>query len=147
MEDCLRSAAGDVLRNMAPQSKPTLVPSLANLSKHSIFIPPSTSNSKPEADWELLDAPEDDVPLKTSRVVVRDKDLIVAHGKEVRIASTGGDGWEVHDGRLGRYKVSRVLQTAELGLRCDVRCGGGRRTADDRRCGRPTLTSRSSACF
>jgi nucleoporin NUP82 len=89
---------------MAPA--PTLVPSLANLSKHSIFIPPVTSKTKPEPDWELLDAPEDDVPLKTSRMVVRDKDLIVAHGKEIRIANTGGDGWEVHDGQLGWYKVS-----------------------------------------
>ena len=93
-------------------STPTLVPSLANLSKHSIFIPPVTT--KPEADWELLDAPDDDVPLKTSRMVVRDKDLIVAHGKEVRISNTGGDGWEVHDGHLGWYKVSRpVIRKAQ----------------------------------
>lgn len=98
---------------MASTPTPTLVPSLANLSKHSIFIPPVTS-TKPEADWELLDAPDDDVPLKTSRMVVRDKDLIVAHGKEVRISNTGGDGWEVHDGHLGWYKVSRpVIRKAQ----------------------------------
>lgn len=90
----------------------SLVPSLSALGQHSIFIPPSLSKTRPEPDWELLDAPadDDDVPLKTSRMVVRDKDLIVAHGSEIRVAYTGGQDWEVHDGQLGRYKVSPALR-------------------------------------
>jgi hypothetical protein len=36
---------------------------------------------------------------------VRDKDLLVAFGREVRISSLS-QAWEVHDGAVGSYKVS-----------------------------------------
>lgn len=37
---------------------------------------------------------------------MRDKDLLVAVGKDVRMTSLGGgEGWDVKDGVVGSYKV------------------------------------------
>lgn len=54
---------------------------------------------------------DDPVPLKSSKMALRDKDLIVAHGKEIRMTSIADDNWDVVDGQLGRYKVRRVELT------------------------------------
>lgn len=82
-----------------------LPPSLSNLPHHAIFVPPS---SKGKEDWELV-APE--YAPKTSKVVMREKDLIVAHDSEVRMAHLG-EGWDVVDTSAGKYKVSVVFSRA-----------------------------------
>ncbi len=81
--------------------------SLSTLSSHSIFLSPSSSCST-EDDWELVDRPtEPDNGQKTNRMAMREKDLFVAVGKEVRMSSLGGEeGWEVKDGKVGSYKAS-----------------------------------------
>ncbi|KAK4686952.1 nucleoporin NUP82, partial [Tremellales sp. Uapishka_1] len=86
--------------------------SLAYLHSHSIFnpssSPPSTSTLD---DWEFLEKPSENVvPQKHGRIVMRDKDLIVAVGHEIRMTSlSSGEGWEVRDGRIGNYKVGSGL--------------------------------------
>ncbi|WVQ96138.1 hypothetical protein IAU59_003240 [Kwoniella sp. CBS 9459] len=87
--------------------------SLNTLRSHSIFLPSSASSSSStaaaaDAEWELIDKPTDDlVGQKTSRMVIRDKDLIVAMGREVRMMSLGSGEreWEVKDGKVGTYKT------------------------------------------
>nr|XP_019043367.1 hypothetical protein I302_07943 [Kwoniella bestiolae CBS 10118]OCF22297.1 hypothetical protein I302_07943 [Kwoniella bestiolae CBS 10118] len=82
--------------------------SLPFLRSHSIFIPPSSSTStSQDGEWELVDRPTDDlVGQKYGRMVMRDKDLLVGMGKEVRMMSLAGGegGWEVKDGKVGSYK-------------------------------------------
>lgn len=83
-------------------------PSLSSLHAHSIFVPSNTSSKGDNEKWEILDGPYDlSVPLKKQRIVTRDKDIIVAHGNEIRMASLAGDGWDVIDGSIGTYRVSR----------------------------------------
>ncbi|WWC95514.1 hypothetical protein V866_002379 [Kwoniella sp. B9012] len=84
--------------------------SLPFLRSHSIFIPPSSSStSTSQDDWELVDKPTDDlVGQKYGRMVMRDKDLLVAMGKEIRmmsLAGSGEGGWEVKEGKVGSYKT------------------------------------------
>ncbi|WVF68598.1 hypothetical protein IAT40_003367 [Kwoniella sp. CBS 6097] len=93
--------------------------SLNTLRSHSIFLPSSVFSSSStaaavDAEWELVDKPTDDlVGQKMSRMVMRDKDLIVAMGREVRMMSLGSGEreWEVKDGRVGTY---RTLQASAL---------------------------------
>lgn len=82
----------------------TSVPvNLAALPAHSIF----ESGKKKQDDWELVDAPTDGlVGTKTSRMVIRDKDLIVASGSEIRMCSLAGQSWTVEEGHVGTYQVS-----------------------------------------
>ncbi|OCF77935.1 hypothetical protein I204_01939 [Kwoniella mangroviensis CBS 8886] len=85
--------------------------SLPFLRSHSIFIPPSSSSTSTsqDGDWELVDKPTDDlVGQKYGRMVMRDKDLLVAMGKEIRmmsLAAGGEGGWEVKEGKVGHYKT------------------------------------------
>lgn len=84
----------------------TLPFSLETLRSHAIFVPPASSSTD-EDGWELVDSGNDGLPApKTARIAVRDKDLLVAFGKEVRMTSLAGEAWEVHDGTVGGYKVS-----------------------------------------
>lgn len=86
----------------------TIPASLPFLRSHSIFIPSSSSTStSQDDDWELVEKQSDDlVGQKYSRMVMRDKDLLIAMGREVRMLSlAGGDGWEVENGKVGTYKV------------------------------------------
>ncbi|KAL7421188.1 hypothetical protein Q5752_004073 [Cryptotrichosporon argae] len=77
---------------------PTLPPSLSLLSKHAILLPPEQAH---EDEWELVDAP----PAGTapSRLAMRDKDLLVAWGREIRMA-TFESGWDVNGGVVGSYR-------------------------------------------
>nr|XP_018260420.1 uncharacterized protein I303_07339 [Kwoniella dejecticola CBS 10117]OBR82578.1 hypothetical protein I303_07339 [Kwoniella dejecticola CBS 10117] len=82
--------------------------SLPFLRSHSIFTPPSTSTSTAQDDdWELVEKQTDDlVGQKYSKMVMRDKDLLVAVGKEIRMMSlAGSEGWEVKNGKVGTYKT------------------------------------------
>ena len=80
--------------------------SLSTLRSHSIFLPPGNDPTT-EDDWELVTRPTDPlVGQKMTRVALRDKSLLVAVGKEVRMTSVaGGEGWDVKDGIMGHYKV------------------------------------------
>jgi nucleoporin NUP82 len=79
--------------------------SLAALHTHSIFLP---ATAQPDDDWELVDRPgEPSVPARRSRLAIRDKDLVVAMGKELRMTYLSGEPWEVQEGRVGGYKVGR----------------------------------------
>ncbi|WWC92973.1 uncharacterized protein L201_007936 [Kwoniella dendrophila CBS 6074] len=86
--------------------------SMPFLRSHSIFIPPSSSTSTSQDDeWELVDRPTDDlVGQKFSRMVMREKDLLVAMGRDVRMMSLAGGegGWELKDGKLGSYKTLKA---------------------------------------
>lgn len=75
--------------------------SLTTLGSHSIFAPPAS-----EDDWELVNPPSEDyVGLKSARMVLRDKDLFLAVGKDIRVTTLAGEA-EVKDGVVGGYKVS-----------------------------------------
>lgn len=82
--------------------------SFRTLHRHSIFQPTASS----ESEWELVSPPnpsgaEDDlVPAKKGRVVTREKEVILATGKEVRLASLSGEGFEMRNGNVGKYSVS-----------------------------------------
>ncbi|OCF37125.1 hypothetical protein I316_01031 [Kwoniella heveanensis BCC8398] len=87
--------------------------SLNTLRSHSIFLPTSVSssssfaNAATDGEWELIDKPTDDlVGQKMGRMVMRDKDLLVAIGREVRMMSLGSGEreWEVKDGKVGTYR-------------------------------------------
>lgn len=88
----------------------TLPFSLKALRSHAIFVPPKASSS--DDGWELVDASavpssSDGLPApKSARIALRDKDLLVAFGREVRMTSLAGEGWEVHGATVGGYKVS-----------------------------------------
>jgi len=85
---------------------PSVPINLATLPAHSIFD--SGSGNEKQDDWEVVDPPNGDlVGTKSSRMILRDKDLIVAHGAEVRMCSLAGDTWKVDDGVAGAYKVSQ----------------------------------------
>ena len=87
---------------------PSVPINLATLPAHSIF---EHAEKKPE-EWELVDSPNDElVGTKTSRMIMRDKDLLVASGSEVRMCSLGGESWDVIDGTVGLYKVSTGLKS------------------------------------
>lgn len=78
--------------------------SLATLPAHRIL---ERGDQKREESWELVDAPHDDlVGTKSSRMILRDKELILASGSTVRICSLGGESWNVENGSVGSYKVS-----------------------------------------
>jgi nucleoporin NUP82 len=88
----------------------TAPPSLHSLASHCIFAPPASLATKDgqDDDWQIVAAPMEEVlgGQQLSKVVLRDKDVIVAHGKEIRVTSLVGDSWEVNSGRVGNYKVS-----------------------------------------
>lgn len=82
---------------------PSVPINLATLPAHSIF----SSGGKEKDDWEFVDSPNDDlVGTKSSRMILRDKDLIVASGAETRMCSLAGDAWKVDSGTVGTYKVT-----------------------------------------
>ncbi|KIR27291.1 hypothetical protein I307_05133 [Cryptococcus deuterogattii 99/473] len=93
----------------------TIPLSFATLKSHSIFIPPISTSSPPEDEWELLDRSSADEPMsqKHNRMVMRDKDLIVAMDSEVRMTNLhASDGcWKVEDGLVGSY---RTLKSSHL---------------------------------
>lgn len=84
----------------------TLPFSLAALRSHAIFVPPASSST--DEGWEIVETAQDDgLPaVKNSRIALRDKDILVAFGKEIRMTSLTGPGWEINSGTLGGYKVS-----------------------------------------
>lgn len=83
---------------------PSVPINLATLPAHSIFS--SGSGKAKQDDWELVEAPNDDlVGTKSSRMILRDKDLIVASGSQVRMCSLAGEGWKVNGDKVGSYKV------------------------------------------
>lgn len=86
---------------------PPLLPfSLDALRSHAIFVPPASSST--DDGWELVDSQPslDGLPApKNSRIAVRDRDLIVAFGKEIRMTSIAGEGWEIRGASVGGYKV------------------------------------------
>ncbi|WVN89902.1 uncharacterized protein L203_105132 [Cryptococcus depauperatus CBS 7841] len=83
--------------------------SLHSLASHSIFVPSPSSSYKPADEWELLEQPSvDDVPgQKNSKMVLREKDLIVAMGKEIRMMSLNAaeGSWKIENNLLGSYKT------------------------------------------
>jgi nucleoporin NUP82 len=88
-----------------------LPPSLHHLKAHSIFHsnPQGSPSSASDEEWEFIEAPSSSKSLfgqKASKVVLREKDLIVAHGREIRITNLASEGWELKDGIVGSYKVS-----------------------------------------
>ncbi|WVQ84377.1 hypothetical protein IAT38_006529 [Cryptococcus sp. DSM 104549] len=94
--------------------------SLTALRSHSIFVPPSScgpsspGSASSSEEWEVLDKPAVDplVGQKNTRMITRDKDVIVAVGKEVRMMTIGnGENWKVEDGYVGSYKS---LKSAHL---------------------------------
>jgi hypothetical protein len=87
---------------------PSVPINLTTLSAHSIFS--SGSGKEKQDDWELVDAPDDDlVGTKSSRMILRDKDLIIASGSQVRMCSLAGEGWKVDGDVEGSYKVCSTL--------------------------------------
>jgi hypothetical protein len=85
---------------------PSVPINLATLPAHSVF----SSGGKGKDDWEFVDSPNDDlVGTKSSSMILRDKDLIVASGAEIRMSSLAGDAWKVDSGIVGTYKVSQAL--------------------------------------
>lgn len=80
--------------------------SLSTLRSHSIFIPPAQTSSE---GWELDDSSEAEPALvgqRQGKLAMRDKDLLVAVGREIRMTTLGsGEGFEVRDGLVGQYKV------------------------------------------
>jgi hypothetical protein len=86
---------------------PSVPINLATLPAHSILS--SGSGKEKQDDWELVDGPNTDlVATKSSRMILRDKDLIIASGAEVRMCSMAGDAWKVDGGAVGTYKVSSL---------------------------------------
>jgi hypothetical protein len=84
---------------------PSVPINLATLPAHSIFS--SGSGKDKQDEWELVNGPNTDlVGTKSSRMILRDKDLIIASGAEVRMCSLAGDAWKVESGAVGTYKVS-----------------------------------------
>lgn len=84
---------------------PSVPINLATLPAHSIFV--SGNGKEKSDDWELVDSPHGDlVGTKSSRMILRDKDLIVASGAEIRICTLAGDALRVDGGVVGAYKVS-----------------------------------------
>lgn len=81
---------------------PALPFSLEALSSHAIFVPPASSST--DESWDFVDM-EQPMPFQSARMAMREKDLLVAFGKEVRMTSLAGEGWEVHAGTVGGYKV------------------------------------------
>ena len=87
---------------------PSVPINLSTLPAQSIFSP--GAGKEKQDDWELVDAPNDDlVGTKSSRMILRDKDLITASGSEVRMCSLAGDAWKVDGDSVGSYKVSHGM--------------------------------------
>jgi hypothetical protein len=83
---------------------PSVPINLATLPAHSIFS--SGTGKEKQDDWELVDSPNGDlVGTKSSRMILRDKDLIIASGAEIRMCSLAGDAWTVNGDVVGSYKV------------------------------------------
>ena len=101
---------------------PQLAPSLRHLQHHAIFVPPDATLRSKDAEWELVSSPADHVPSKVSKMVMRDKDIIVAHEREIRIAHLSNEPWEVVDNAAGSYKV-RYIAVNIAGLTADSRLG------------------------
>jgi len=85
--------------------------SLHSLKSHSIFLPPSNLPTF-EEPGKPIDPSSEAGPSrssfgsKSSLMVMKGDDLLVAVGKELRITTiSGGDSWEVRDGVVGSYKV------------------------------------------
>jgi hypothetical protein len=49
-------------------------------------------------------------------LVLRDKDMIIASGSEVRICSLAGESFPVIDGAVGAYRVSSLASHQKAGL-------------------------------
>lgn len=83
---------------------PVVPVNLETLPGHAIFAAGKTKQD----DWELIEGPSAGlVGPKISRMVLRDKDLIIAHGPEVRMCSLAEGGWAIQpEGTAGTYKVS-----------------------------------------
>lgn len=94
---------------------PSVPINLTTLPAHSIFS--SGSGKDKQDEWEIVDGPHTDlVGTKSSRMILRDKDLIIASGAEVRMCSLAGDAWKVDSGAVGSFKVSlscRIWQQAD----------------------------------
>lgn len=58
------------------------------------------------------DADEVQVGIPKQRIAVRDNDLILAIGKELRIMTVTGESWTAKDGVVGAYKVRIAVLTA-----------------------------------
>lgn len=128
----------------------TIPCSWSTLHRHSIFArsPPTADKGAQkgqDGEWQVVDKPADEdasssdddeveVGTKKQRVVVRDSDLIVAVGKELRMLNLSGESWVVKDGQVGAYKVS-------LGL---VRQFASQRGRDNMRYSASPLTIRPS---
>lgn len=84
--------------------------SLQTLRSHSIFSTPWEQSTKSEDDWELVPRPTEDdlVPTKKQRLVTRDKDVILARGRELRMMSCSGEAWDMRLGKVGKYAVSII---------------------------------------
>ena len=81
---------------------------LANLGSHPIFSVPSGSASE---EWELVDRPSDvTIGTKSSKLAVREKDIIVAVDSEVRMASLA-HGIDESDEGSGSYRVRFTVIT------------------------------------
>jgi nucleoporin NUP82 len=80
--------------------------SAKSIHQHSVLIPPTK-----EEEWELVPCGSDvEIPAKRGRVVMRDKDLLVVIGNEIRMTTvSGGDEWQTKEGRVGGYKVGQSL--------------------------------------
>jgi nucleoporin NUP82 len=86
---------------------PSVPINLTTLPAHSIFT--SSSDGKKQEEWELVDKPTDDlVGIKSNRMIMRDKELIVASGSEIRVCSLSGDSLTVDGDAVGAYKTLRA---------------------------------------
>jgi nucleoporin NUP82 len=77
--------------------------SLTSLRTHSIFAPSPIVDE----EWVVVPSPSqsDSLPgRKRSRLALRDRDLLVAVGSELRITALG-ERWEISSGMVGSYKV------------------------------------------
>jgi len=101
---------------------PSVPINLATLPAHSIFSPGNGKDK--QDDWELVDGPNTDlVGTKSSRMILRDKDLIVASGAEVRMCSLAGDAWKVEGRAVATYKVSCMTRNLSNKLISDAQVG------------------------
>ncbi|ORY34904.1 hypothetical protein BCR39DRAFT_515491 [Naematelia encephala] len=92
----------------------TIPCSLRSLPSHSIFLSPSGSAEGTDDEWELVEPPTSSFAgQKVSRMVMRDRDLILAVGSEVRISSVGnGEAWSIDEARVGWYKTLKTSHPA-----------------------------------
>lgn len=83
--------------------------SFQNIHRHSICQPSSSKTGDADSEWEVVTHPSAEanlVPLKKQRLVMRHKEIILAIGREVRLANLSGDGFEDREGAIGKFTVS-----------------------------------------